>query len=215
MAIDVSEWTLLSVIQQSLTTVQAQAATQVPEIFPQLNATLQQQIITSLSTGSLRTIPVELAYLPANQPALPAIYLYAAPGGEEVGDDVIGSQMAEPAITDSSGTVTGYGIPQNIMVRKVWQITCGSTNITDVLVMVALVKNALLGARQALGQTPNAYIHQAIQWTGWSPMANSAGDVIFPLQQTVIFTITTIDSSWSVNSDLITGYTPYSLTASD
>ena len=214
MPIDVSEFVLQSTIQAHIQSVQQDAATRIPEIFPQMTATMQQQVATSLqSGGALATIPVMLAYLPNAQPKLPAIYLYEVPGGEEVRGDVIGNRLRSTAITSSSGTVTGQQTMVGIYARKAWQITCAAAvNITDLLVMVALVKHALIAAREGFGAEPNAYVEQMLSWSGWGPMANSAGDVIFPLQQTVTFAITTYESATSINTQIMTGTSPSHLT---
>lgn len=214
MPIDVSEFVLQSTLQQHIQAVRQDAATRIPQIFPQFSATIQQQVVTSLQAGgALATVPVFLAYLPNAQPTLPAVYLYEVPGGEQVSGDVIGNVLQSEPIRSSSGTVTGWETAVGIYSRKAWQITCAAAaNLTDLLVIVALVKHALIAARAGFGAAPNAYVEQTLSWTGWGPMANSAGDVIFPLQQTVTFTITTYESATSLTTDLITGTSPSTLT---
>ena len=213
MAIDVSEWTLLPLIQSYLQAAQTTAATLIPDLFPQASSTLQQQIIASLSAGgSLANVRTQLAYLPNTTPALPAIYLYEVAGGEQVSGDVIGNIVQDIPVTDANGTITGWTQAIGIQSRKAWQITVGTINITDLLVLVGLVKGALISARPRLGQSPNAYITQEITWSGWGPMANSAGDVIFPFQQTLIFGITAFESTEITTTTLITDITPGTLT---
>lgn len=209
MSIDVSEWTLLPVIQTALQNAQTNAATLVPALFPQASSALQAQIIASLSaTGSLATVSVQLAYLPNATPKLPAVYLYEVPGGEQVSGDTLGSLMSNSPVTDASGAVTSWTTAIGILSRKAWQCTVATVNITDLLVLVGLVKAALIAARPSFGQDPNAWIEQTLQWSGWGPMANSAGDVIFPFQQTVTITVTTIESTETTTTGLITGTTP-------
>ncbi len=212
--IEVGEWTLQAIVQNGLTTVQGAAATLIPQILPQASAALQAQIITALTTGGLKSVPVLLAYLPTQTPSLPAIYCYGIPGGETPENDVIGQQWNEVPITDSSGTVTGYTLSQGILVRKAWNFTIGTVNVNDLLTLTALVQWSLIAARRTLGAWPNAYIQQILSWSGWGPMANSAGDVIFPYQQTLTFTITVADDAQSVNTPVITGYNPATITAS-
>ncbi|NMP20769.1 hypothetical protein [Sulfobacillus harzensis] len=209
MPIDISEWTLLAVIQNGIQQVQQNAATLIPAIFPQMPSPIQQQIITALTSGGLKSVSVQLAYLPNAQPQLPGVWLYQVPGGETRDLDVIGSTYTYD-VSDS-----GLDTDQGIGSQKSWQVTVGSINVTDLLVLVGLVKWSLIGARASLGADPNRYIKQQLSWSGWSPMANSAGDVIFPYQQTLTFTITTIESAASTNTDLITGWTAATLTASD
>lgn len=209
MPVDVSEWTLLNVLQAGIAAVQTDPATAVPALFPQVPATLQQQIIASLGPGgSLATIAVLLAYLPNTAPKLPSVYLYGVPGGEVLAEDVIGSRWGQTGLPNAGGVTTLQGI----MSRKAWQITCATVNLTDLLVLVGLVKTALLAARPTLGSAPNGYIEQLLTWSGWSPMANSAGDVIFPFQQTLTFTVTTVESAAVSNAAVITGITPIVLT---
>lgn len=213
MPIDVSEFVLQSTLHEHIQSIQQNAATRVPEIFPQFSSTMQQQVITSLqSGGALAKILVMLAYLPNAQPTLPAIYLFEVPGGEQVSGDFIGNLIHTAPVT-SSGTVTGWETTVGIYTRKAWQITCAvAANVTDLLVIVGLVKHALIAARAGFGQSPNSFIEQTISWTGWGPMANSKGDVIFPLQQTLTFAITTYESATQTTSQLITGTDPSALT---
>ena len=212
--IEVGEWTLQAIIQNGIATVQTEAATWIPQLFPQASSALQAQIITALTTGSLKSVPVLLAYLPTQTPSLPAIYCYGIPGGETPEDDMIGQQWNEVPITNSSGTVTGYTLSQGIMVRKAWNFTIGTINVNDLLTLTGLVQWSLIAARRALGATPNAYIKQLLSWSGWGPMANSAGDVIFPYQQTLTLTVTVVDDAQQAQTDLITGYDPPTLNAS-
>lgn len=213
--IEVGEWALLPILQNGLTTVQANAATLIPQIFPQAGATLQQQIITTLTTGMLKSVPLMLAFLPNEPPTLPGVWLYGQPGGEVPSEDFLGNQWNQQPTMNSSGQVTGYTSSQGIMVRKAWNLTVGTTNVYDLLTLTGILQWSLIGARATLGAEPNAYIEQVISWSGWSPMTNSAGDVIFPYQQTITFTITVVDDAQTANTDLITGYTPYSLNASE
>jgi hypothetical protein len=217
MALDVSEWTLVPLIDTYLQNAQTNAATLVPELFPQASSALQAQIITSLgATGSLASVRVQLAYLPNAQPAFPSVYLYEVPGGEDISGDVIGNVVQEEPVTDANGTITGWTTWIGILSRKSWQITVGTVNITDLLVLVGLVKAALIAARPSFGASPNAYQAQNLSWSGWGPMANSAGGVIFPFQQTLTFTITTYESTETTNTTLVTGTTPATiLTASE
>ncbi len=209
--IEVGEWSLLAVIQNGMATVQANAATLIPQIFPQANSALQSQIVTSLTSGSLKSVPIMLSYLPNETPQIPAIYLYGDAGGEEVSDDFIGSQWEQQPVLNSSGSVVGFITSYGIMVRKTWRCTVGTTNINDLLTLVGLVQWSLIGARLSLGEVPNRYIQQIIGWSPWGPMANSAGDVIFPYQQTLSYTITVVNDAQSTNTDLITSYTPSSI----
>lgn len=213
--IEVGEWTLLPIVQNGIATVQADPATLIPQIFPQASTALQAQIQAALTTGSLKSVPVMLAFLPTETPQLPAIYLYGMPGGEDKSQDFIGNQWNEVPVVNSAGAITGYTTAIGVTVRKTWNFTIATTNINDLLTLVGIVQWSLIGARLSLEARPNAYIEQVLAWSGWSPMANSAGDVIFPYQQTLTFTITVVDDAQSINTDLITGYTPYSLTASD
>lgn len=209
MAIDISEWTLQTIVQNGLAQVQQNAATLIPELFPQMPATTQQQVITALTTGALRSIPVQLAYLPNTTPKMPGVWLYQTPGGETRDLDVIGSAYTFDL------SAAGLDTDQGIGSRKSWQFTIGTPNIVDLLVIVGIVKWSLIGARDTLGGDPNGYLTQELNWSGWTPMANSAGDVIFPYQQTLTFTITTIESAAQTNTTLITGTTPATLIASE
>lgn len=202
MAIDMSEWTLQTIVQNGIAQVQQNAATLVPELFPQMPSATQQQVITALTSGGLRSIPVQLAYLPNKTPSMPGVWLYQTPGGETRDLDVIGSAYTWDV--SAKGLATDQGIGS----RKSWQFTIGTPNVVDLLVIVGIVKWSLIGARGTLGADPNGYISQELSWSGWSPMANSAQDVIFPFQQTLTFTITTIESAAQTNTHLITGYTP-------
>lgn len=210
MPIDISEWTLLPIIQNGIAQVQQNAATLVPAIFPQMPTATQQQVITALTSGGLKSVPVQLAYVPNTQPSLPGVWLYQTPGGEERGLDIVGSAYTYDVA--ASGLTTDQGIGS----RKSWQFTVGTINVVDLLVLGGLVKWSLIGARDTLGASPNGYLEQHLSWSGWSPMVNSAGDVIFPYHQTLTFTVTLIESAASTNPDLITGTTPATLlTASD
>ncbi len=202
MPIDISEWTLQSIVQNGLAQVQQDAATLVPQLFPQMPAVIQQQVITALTSGGLKSVPVQLAYLPNTTPTMPGVWLYQTPGGETRDLDVVGSTYTHDV------TATALDTDQGIGSRKSWQFTIGTPNIVDLLVIVGIVKWSLIGARGSLGGDPNGYITQELSWSGWAPMVNSAGDVVFPFQQTLTLTITTIESAAQTNTDLITGYTP-------
>jgi hypothetical protein len=112
------------------------------------------------------------------------------PGNEAPDLDVIGEVYGSVPVIDSSGTVTGAQRVLGVGLRKTWALTVASINVTDVLTLTALVTAILVQARPVLGAAPNYWLNQHLAWQGWGPMANSAGDVIFPYQQTLTFSVT-------------------------
>lgn len=205
--IEILEWQLQTVVQNAVATYQANAATLTPEIFATAPAYLQTELQNTLGNPATQ-IAVNLAYVPNAQPALPGVWIYGTPGQEQQERDLIGNVFAQVPVLNSSGQVTGYTERSAVYATSSWNLTCAAVNVNAALGLFALVKWALYQARLSLGQPPYELISQVMSWSVFSPMANSAGDVIFPYQRTLTFTAEHLESWSQLDDTLITAYDP-------
>ncbi len=200
-------WAIQNIITGGLNAFAANAATLSPQIFADAPDYIQTEIQTLYGNPATQVI-ASVGYPLTATPVLPGVWIYSQPGQELLAEDTLGYGLQNQVSATVSQNTNG------IASRFTWAILCIAPNANGSLALNALVEWALDSQRKSLLATLGAWT-MTLNWGAWAPMPNSAGDVIFPYARTLSLSADAYNTWTTTDTDLITGYTPYSITASE